>query len=103
MPWTYDSHMATFAQRDRRPETTGSSGHGGDRPVRVASAASLERLAYTVEEAAAVVGVGRDLLYDEIRTGRLRSKKAGARRVIARHHLLEWLDGDVGEPDRRAS
>jgi excisionase family DNA binding protein len=69
----------------------------------VAGVSHLERLAYTVEEAAAVVGVGRDLLYDEIRTGRLRSKKAGARRVIARHHLLEWLDGDIGDSDRRAS
>jgi len=65
-------------------------------------ATRLERLAYTVEEAAAVVGVGRDLLYDEIRTGRLRSKKAGSRRVIARHHLLEWLDGENSESDRCA-
>ena len=23
--------------------------------------------------------------------------------VIARHHLLEWLDGDISEADRRAS
>jgi excisionase family DNA binding protein len=74
-----------------------------DRSVRAVHAAQPERLAYTVEEAAAVVGVGRDLLYDEIRTGRLKSKKAGARRVIARHHLLEWLDGDVVESDLRAS
>ena len=74
-----------------------------DGDARASRAARLERLAYTVEEAAAVVGVGRDLLYDEIRTGRLRSKKAGTRRVIARHHLLEWLDGDVGESDLRAS
>ena len=61
-----------------------------------------ERLAYTVEEAALVVGVGRDLLYDEIRTGRLRSKKAGSRRVIAKHHLLEWLDSDMADAARRA-
>jgi excisionase family DNA binding protein len=65
--------------------------------------AATERLAYTVEEAADVVGVGRDLLYDEIRTGRLRSKKAGARRVVARHHLVEWLDSDWPESSRRAS
>jgi excisionase family DNA binding protein len=81
----------------------GSSRAGNDGHVRGSQTARLERLAYTVEEAAAVVGVGRDLLYDEIRTGRLRSKKAGSRRVIARHHLLEWLDGDSGESDRRAS
>jgi excisionase family DNA binding protein len=62
-----------------------------------------ERLAYTVEEAAAALGIGRDLIYDEIRTGRLRSKKAGARRVIGRHHLLEWLDSDSAVLHRRAS
>ena len=62
--------------------------------------AVYERLAYTVEEAARILGVGRDLLYDEIRTGRLRSM-ARARRVIARHHLLEWLDSDWPEPGRR--
>ena len=61
-----------------------------------------ERLAYTVEEAAAALGIGRDLIYDEIRTGRLRSKKAGARRVIGRHHLLEWLDSDSSTMSRSA-
>jgi excisionase family DNA binding protein len=61
-----------------------------------------ERLAYTVEEAAAALGIGRDLIYDEIRTGRLRSKKAGARRVIGRHHLLEWLDSDSAAVRRSA-
>ncbi len=68
-----------------------------------AAGAVVERLAYTVEEAAAILGIGRDLIYDEIRTGRLRSKKAGARRIIGRHHLLEWLDIDQREPRRRAS
>jgi excisionase family DNA binding protein len=84
-------------------EKPGSSRAGSDGDIRASRAARLERLAYTVEKAAAVVGVGRDLLYDEIRTGRLGSKKAGARRVIARHHLLDWLDGDIGESDRQAS
>jgi excisionase family DNA binding protein len=51
-------------------------------------------LAYTVEEAAMVVSIGRDLIYDEIRVGRLRSNEAGVRRIVARHHPLEWLDGD---------
>lgn len=77
--------------RPESPTPFGSPAHAGH-----------ERLAYTVEEAALILGVGRDLLYDEIRTGRLRSKKAGARRVIARHHLLEWLDSDRPEPSRRA-
>jgi excisionase family DNA binding protein len=72
--------------------------HGGSELPEAA-----ERLAYTVEEAAAILGIGRDLIYDEIRTGRLRSKKAGARRIIGRHHLLAWLDGEQPDARRRAS
>ena len=52
---------------------------------------------------ATILGVGRDLLYDEILTGRLRPKKAGARSVIARHHLIEWLDSDWPKHARRAA
>jgi len=55
-------------------------------------------LPYTVEEAAAALGIGNGLIYDEARTGRFRSKKAGVRRVIGRLHLLEWLDGDSAVP-----
>ena len=60
-------------------ETASSGGHR--QPVAVGQSdptAPLrppERLAYTVEEAALILGVGRDLLYDEIRTGRLRSRE----------------------------
>lgn len=81
-----------------------SGGQPIDHPATEEPAAAIgERLAYTVEEAAAALGIGRDLIYDEIRTGRLRSKKAGARRVIGRHHLLEWLDSDSAAVHRRAS
>jgi excisionase family DNA binding protein len=83
----------------RRPDLDATAEAGCRDAVR---GAQLERLAYTVEEAAALVGVGRDLLYDEIPTGRLRSKKAGCRPVMARHQLLEWLDGATREADRRA-
>jgi len=81
-----------------------SGGQPIDHPATEEPAAAIgERLACTVEEAAAALGIGRDLIYDEIRTGRLRSKKAGARRVIGRHHLLEWLDSDSAAVHRRAS
>jgi excisionase family DNA binding protein len=104
MPRTYGVNMDGSVERAGwRFEAPGSRGADDGGAVRPARSARLERLAYTVDEAAAVVGVGRDLLYAEIRTGKLRSEKAGARRVIARHHLLEWLDGDTGKSDRRAS
>ena len=55
----------------------------GDRPV--------ERLAYSVDEAAAITGLSRDLLYDQMRTGRLAYVKIGRRRIITRQHLEAFL------------
>ena len=67
-----------------------------------ASSGGPERLAYSVDEAAAVLGVARETIYELIRTGQLRSRKAGSRRIIGKHHLLEFLDGDSAT-DRDAS
>ena len=55
----------------------------GDRPV--------ERLAYSVDEAAAIAGLSRDLLYDQMRTGKLAYIKIGSRRIITRQHLEAFL------------
>ena len=55
----------------------------GDRPV--------ERLAYSVDEAAAIIGLSRDLLYDQMRTGKLAYLKIGQRRIITRQHLEAFL------------
>ena len=50
-----------------------------------------ERLAYSVEEAAQITGLSRDLLYDQMRTGRLAYLKVGRRRIITRQHLEAFL------------
>jgi excisionase family DNA binding protein len=52
-----------------------------------------ERLAYSVEEAANVLGVSRDVIYDQLRTGRLKSLKVGRRRIIGRQHIDDFLAG----------
>ena len=52
-----------------------------------------DRLAYSVEEAARVTGLSRDLLYDEMRAGRLVYLKVGRRRIITRQHLEAFLAG----------
>jgi excisionase family DNA binding protein len=52
---------------------------------------SDERLAYSVEEAAQITGLSRDLLYDQMRTGRLAYLKVGRRRIITRQHLEAFL------------
>jgi excisionase family DNA binding protein len=49
------------------------------------------RLAYSVDEAARLTGLSRDLLYDEMRRGNLASIKVGRRRLITRQHLQQFL------------
>jgi excisionase family DNA binding protein len=50
-----------------------------------------ERLAYSIDEAARLTGLSRDLLYDEMRRGNLTYVKVGRRRLITRHHLQQFL------------
>jgi excisionase family DNA binding protein len=55
------------------------------------SGSLADRLAYSVAEAALVTGLSRDLLYDEMRAGRLHYLKVGRRRIITRRHLAAFL------------
>jgi excisionase family DNA binding protein len=50
-----------------------------------------ERLAYSVDEVAQITGLSRDLLYDQMRAGRLGYIKVGRRRIITRQHLDVFL------------
>lgn len=49
------------------------------------------RLAYSVREAAEATGLSKDLLYDEMRAGRLAYLKVGRRRIITRQQLEAFL------------
>ena len=49
------------------------------------------RLACSVDEAARLTGLSRDLLYDEMRRGNLAYIKIGRRRLITRQHLQQFL------------
>jgi excisionase family DNA binding protein len=57
----------------------------------ITPAPPAERLAYSVHEAAQISGLSRDLLYDQMRTGRLAYLKVGRRRIITRQHLEAFL------------
>jgi excisionase family DNA binding protein len=52
---------------------------------------SAERIAYSVDEAAQILGLSRDLLYDQMRRGKLRYLKVGRRRLITRQNLEAFL------------
>ena len=93
--------MSTHGQHHRR--------HSGQDPAAPASTTELgasrvgqpepglvgDRLAYSVDEAACLTGLSRDLLYDQMRCGNLPYLKVGRRRLITRHHLQQFL----GIPD----
>ena len=49
------------------------------------------RLAYGIEEAAKVSGVGRSKVYEEIGAGRLIARKVGKRTIILAGDLNAWL------------
>jgi len=74
--------------------TTGPVPPGGDTTA-AASPAGQDphggRLAYSVDEAARLTGLSRDLLYDEMRRGNLTYIKVGRRRLITRQHLQQFL------------
>jgi excisionase family DNA binding protein len=51
----------------------------------------FKKLAYTIEQAAEAVGVGRNTIYGEIREKRLTARKLRRRTVITGDDLLNWL------------
>lgn len=52
---------------------------------------NLERIAFTVDEAAAVLGIANTTVRDYVRAGRIPHLAIGDRIVIGRRALEEWL------------
>lgn len=50
------------------------------------------RLAYSVDEAARVAGIGRTKMFAEIRQRKITAKKVGRRTVISVADLNAWLN-----------
>jgi excisionase family DNA binding protein len=63
---------------------------GGDSAAAASRDPHNGRLACSVDEAARLTGLSRDLLDDEMRGGNLASVKAGRRRLITRQHLQQF-------------
>ncbi len=53
---------------------------------------NFTRAAFSIDEFAKSAGVGRDKIYEEIRTGRLRARKAGRRTLITADDARRYLD-----------
>ncbi len=58
--------------------------------------------AYTVEQVAEILHVGRDKVYYLIRTGQLRSIKIGKLRRITNEHLAEFV-ASLEDADRSSA
>ena len=52
-----------------------------------------ERLAFSISEASEAVGLSKDKIRDEIRSGRLRARKCGRRTLLTREDVSRWLAG----------
>jgi excisionase family DNA binding protein len=59
--------------------------------------------AYTVEQVAEILHVGRDKVYFLLRTGQLRSIKIGKLRRITGQHLAEFIASLESENDRETA
>lgn len=53
-----------------------------------------DRLAYSVEECAALTSISKAMLRKEIKAGRLKVKRAGRRVLILKSDFLNYLNGE---------
>jgi excisionase family DNA binding protein len=82
-------HPRRNPARDRTPSASEVPGTSEDERLQLGD--SAERLAYSVDEAARLTGLSRDLLYDQMRFGNLDYIKVGRRRLITRQQLERFL------------
>jgi len=69
------------------------------RSDREADAGSLERLTYTVDEVAEILGLSRSKTYNLVAQGEIPAVPlAGRRRLIARHTVQQLLRGESARP-----
>jgi excisionase family DNA binding protein len=57
-----------------------------------------ERLAYSIQDVTKLTGLGRSYIYEEIRDGRLRIRKAGRRSLVLPDDLKAWLASLTAKP-----
>lgn len=50
-----------------------------------------QKLAYSISELGTLAGLGRSYLYEEIKAGRLATRKAGRRTLVLRLDADRWL------------
>ncbi len=89
--------MTAHHRPDLGPPDPGHANPPDSGPGQPGPDPSAGRLAYSIDEAARLTGLSRDLLYDQMRRGNLPYIKVGRRRIITRQHLRQFL-GLTTEP-----
>lgn len=54
---------------------------------------AVQPLAFSIPQLVAATGLSRTTLYSEIKTGRLRARKVGARTLVLREDVVVFLRG----------
>lgn len=86
--------MRPTSDHDRKATTERPHHPPMSTPVATIDPASTDtpRLAYSVDEAADMIGISRRSIYELLRSGQLRSVKIGARRLVRRSDLDTFLE-----------
>ena len=59
-----------------------------------------EKLAYSIEELAALSTLSAPKIRKDIRNGKLESKRKGSRRIILKDEAMRYLSSDDGDDSR---
>ncbi|WP_327409299.1 helix-turn-helix domain-containing protein [Streptomyces sp. NBC_01281] len=57
-----------------------------------AVAESIDQILYRPEEAAIVLRIGRSMVYEEIRLGRLQTVRIGRRRLVPPEYIAQYVE-----------
>lgn len=81
-------------QRAAKPGPSAAKSKKPETPVRfetLATSSPVRRAAFTIDETVVMTGVGRDLLYEAIKSGRLVARKLGRRTIIPADALEKFI------------
>lgn len=81
-------------QRAAKPDPTAEKSKTPETPSRfetLATNSPVRRAAYTIDETVVMTGVGRDLIYEAIKNGRLVARKLGRRTIIPADALENFI------------
>ena len=54
----------------------------------------MEKLVYSIQEVADLLGISRSYTYELVRNGTIHNLQLGKKRVIPKGKFIEWLNGN---------